>query len=119
MTNKGIIKQLIRGTCISLSTSIASASDAIIFKPDLTPHSGWLHYGIAILILLMISLFIAKKYRYRVIPIVNCQLIEKKYLGNKTIVYIIEYQRQRFLLADNQHALAVHPLTNEAAHESV
>ena len=46
-----------------------------------------------------------------------CQLVEKKYLGNKTVIYIIDYQQQRFILADNQQALAFHQLAQERADE--
>lgn len=104
---------------ISLFTPIAYASDAIMFKPEFVPKHGWLQYGVAILMLLVMSLLIAKKYKPRVLPHARCQLIEKKYLGNKTMVYIIEYQQQRFLLADNQNALAVHLLKNEDCNDSV
>lgn len=104
---------------ISLFTPLAQASEAIIFKPTFAPKQGWLLYALPILMLLVLSLLIAKKYKPRALPHANCNLVEKKYLGNKTIVYVIEYQQQRFLLADNQQALALHPLTSEAYHESM
>lgn len=85
-------------------------ADPIIFKQEFSPQNGWLNYGIAIIILLIIILVLAKKYKPQATGLTGCNLIEKKHLGNKTVVYIVEYQHQRFLLADNQHALAVHQI---------
>lgn len=89
------------------------ASEQIAFKQPFSPKNGWLSYAIAVAALLALLATLLKKYK----PVGNtrssCQLIEKKYLGNKTIVYVFEYQQQRFLLADNQQALALHPLNIE------
>lgn len=103
----------------TLFTPMALAVDPIVFKQPFSPHNGWLSYGIAVIVLLIIVLVIAKKHRPNVIQKSVCQLIEKKYLGNKTVVYVIDYQQQRFLLADNQHALAFHALIEGSANEQV
>ncbi len=86
------------------------AAEAITFKPDFSAKLTWLNYGVAILMLVIIALIIAKKHKPGIAKKSVCQLIEKKYLSNKTVVYVIEHQQQRFLLADNQHALAIHEL---------
>jgi len=85
-----------------------STTEPIVFKQEFSPKNGWFNYGLAITILLIVILVLAKKYKSKPLGPIGCQLIEKKHLGNKTVVYVIEYQQQRFLLADNQHALAIH-----------
>lgn len=99
-------------TAISLTlfAPISIANDRIIFKQKFSPHHGWLNYGMAILVLLTITWVLAKKYKPKTMLSDGCQLIEKKHIGNKTIIYIIDYQQQRFLLADNQQALTIHQL---------
>ena len=97
----------------------STTAEPIVFKPAFAPKNGWLNYGIALVILLVIILVLVKKHKPRSTLQPGCQLIEKKYLSNKTIMYIVEYQQQRFLLADNQQSLAIHalpdprPLTKE------
>jgi len=70
-------------------------------------------YVAVVIILLIISLLIARKNNRSKSHGSNCRLVDKKYLGNKTLVYVIEYQQQRFLLASNPQALAIHQLNNE------
>lgn len=93
-----------------LVNSKVLAMDSLTFKQSPSLHNGWLTYSMAIVILLGIVLVLAKKHRFALTQNSQCQLIEKKYLGNKTVVYVIDYQQQRFLLADNQHALSFHAL---------
>ena len=95
---------------LSVLTPAASSAEAITFKPDFSAKLSWLNYGVAIVLLVIIALIIAKKYKPNLAKKSVCQLVEKKYLSNKTVVYVIDYQQQRFLLADNQHALAIHEL---------
>lgn len=95
---------------LSFLPLVATSAEAITFKPDFSAKLSWLNYGVAIVMLVIIALIIAKKYKPNIAKKSVCQLIEKKYLSNKTVVYVIEHQQQRFLLADNQHALAIHEL---------
>lgn len=83
---------------------------SIVFKPVFSPQHGWLHYGMAMVILLVMVLILARIHKPRAVKLDGCQVIEKKHLGNKTVVYIVEYQQQRFLLADNQQGLVMHPV---------
>lgn len=103
----------------SFFTCIAQASEKIPFKEPFSPKNGWISYGIALIALLVILLTLLKKYKPALRHKSECNIIEKKYLGNKTVVYVFEYQQQRFLLADNQLALALQPLLNEAGNEIV
>lgn len=103
---------------MSLFSPVLLAAEPIVFKQELSPKNGWIHYGLTMGILLVFILVLAKKYNARSPDLINCQLIEKKHLGNKTVVYVIEYQQQRFLLADNQQALTMHPL-EQKIHEAI
>lgn len=95
----------------SFCSLAASAAEAITFKQPFSVKMNWLNYGITIVILLLIiALFIAKRHKPHQAKQSLCQLVEKKYLGNKTVLYVIDYQQKRFLLADNQQALAIHEL---------
>ncbi len=102
---------------LSLFTPLVMAGEPLVFKQPFTPKNSWLTYGSAIIMLLILVIVIAKKHKPGATQKPICQLVEKKYLGNKTVIYIIEYQQQRFLLADNQQALALHPLIQEATDE--
>ena len=99
------------------SGSTAHASETILFKQPFYPKHGWLTYGSAIILLLILVFIITKKHKPSSNQRQVCQLVEKKYLGNKTVVYILDYQQQRFILADNQHALALHQLVKETPDE--
>ena len=103
--------------CIGFMSPFAMASD-IAFKPPFAPHISAWHLGFILMAFLAIFLSIARKHKSRAIFVSTCQLIEKKHLNNKTMVYIIAVQNQRFLLADNQQSLALHALETENAHAS-
>ena len=85
----------------------------IAFKPPFTPHISGLNIGLTVMALLAIAFFLARKHKSNAIPLGACQLIEKKHLSHKNIVYVIGFQNQRFLLADNQHTLVWHALDTE------
>lgn len=84
--------------------------DPTIFKHEFSSQTSSVTYGITIFLLLVIMVILAKKNRPYSMNKSDCKLIEKKHLSHKTVVYVIEYQQQRFMLADNQQALAIHPL---------
>lgn len=88
----------------------STTANPIVFKQDITPATPWLQYGLVMAILLIFIVVLTRQYKSKTLRHAGCQLIEKKSLGNKTIIYVVEYQKQRFLLADNQHALAIHPV---------
>lgn len=87
-------------------SSSAFAKEPIHFKQAFVGKINWLPYGMVIILLLLAIFFISKKYKPKHQNKTLCQVIEKNYLGNKTVVYVIDYQEQRFLLADNQQALS-------------
>ena len=105
---------------LSLLSSIAlAASEPIVFKQAFSPRISWFTYGAVIVLLLGIVLAVAKKQKPGSTKKSACTIIEKTYLGNKTVVYVIDYQRQRFLLADNQHSLVLHSLIPENTNEQM
>ena len=93
-----------------VSTTANAVHQTIPFKAPFSPQYSWVTLAVTLAILVVVTLVIAKKYKPNTVCISPCRLIEKKYLSNKTIVYILEYQQQRFLLADNQQSIALHPL---------
>lgn len=84
--------------------------DPLIFKHDVSPQSGWLSYGVVILLLLVMIVLLAKKRKPFATNTTDFELIEKKHVSHKTVIYVMEYRQQRFILADNQQALAIYPL---------
>lgn len=90
------------------------SSTSIPYKQTIAPKQGWVSYTLTIIMLLVMVLILAKKFKPKHASSTSCRLVEKKQLGHKTVVYVIEYQHHRFLLADNQHALALHVLPHEA-----
>lgn len=102
-----------------MCTSVSYANEPLVFKPAFTPNYGWLAYSFALVLLLLIVFIISKKDRAGFNRKSILTLIEKKQISNKTVVYVIHYKQQHFLLADNQHALAIHPLIQEEPNEQV
>jgi len=93
--------------------SITYSQSALGFKPDPVHSIHWTPYLITLGILFMFLLFLAKKSKRLVKTNSQCQLIEKIPLHHKTQAYVVDYQGQRFLIAENQNALAIHPLQEE------
>lgn len=86
------------------------AQEQLNFKQESIPQIHWLSYGLALFILLVICIFLAKKSKNGINQTAQCKVIERIPLHHKARVYVIDYQGQQFLIADNQHALAIHPL---------
>ena len=91
----------------------------IVFKAAFTPTNGWFAYVTLLGVLLVIIAVIIKKYQQKPSLPRNCRLVETTRLGNKTVLYLVDYQQQRFLLADNQQSLALHFLNKKASDEAI
>lgn len=89
-------------------------AEKIPFKQTLEPRHGWMIYVLALVILTIIALILAKKNQSSLLQTSSCLVIDKKRLSPKTMLYVIEYHNQRFILADNQQSLALQSLTKEA-----
>ncbi|MGQ3891458.1 hypothetical protein [Legionella sp. CNM-4043-24] len=96
---------------ITALSGMAMAGDQLLFKQNLAPKISWMNYVVVLLLLIIGAVVIARKMK----PVASgksaCQVVEKKYLGNKTVIYVLNYHNQQFLLADNQQALTLYPLT--------
>jgi hypothetical protein len=102
--------QLIISVICFFGAKISSAAAVFHFKQPLIPKNSWLVYSSVLACMIVITLILSRRHKLNPSPKSECQLIEKKFLSNKTIIYIVDYQQQRFLLADNQQAIALHPL---------
>lgn len=103
------MKKIVSICLASLATNKALA-EGIHFKQAIEPKQGWFIYLITLAALIVLAIFLAKKPRQ---ALSSCLIVDKKRLGSKTTIYILEYQNQQFLLADSQQALALHALTKE------
>ena len=108
-----ILRLVLITATLSLSTLGRAASQTIGFKPPFSPQYNWLTMAFALVSLIIIALISLKKFKPGFSVPSECRLIEKKYLSNKTIIYILEYQKQRFLLADNHQSITIHALTSD------
>lgn len=94
----------------TLASYTAHAESNLVFKQEPVHHLHWVPYILVFGILVASLFFLAKKSKVLVKAAPQCKIIEKMPIQHKTQAYIIEYQGQRFLIADNQNALAIHPL---------
>ncbi|WP_058535523.1 hypothetical protein [Legionella saoudiensis] len=104
-----IVKQrwLLLGLLVS---PVLHAQSTLPFKEDPINHIHWIPYLAVLLILLIVLSIIAKRSKGLVKKVSQGQLIEKIPIHHKMQVYILDYQGQRFLIADNQNSLAIHPV---------
>ncbi|CAM4394499.1 MAG: hypothetical protein LEGION0403_FIIPPAGN_00791 [Legionella sp.] len=86
------------------------AQNTLTFKQDPINNIHWIPYLVILLILLIVLSFFAKRSKGLVKKNTQGQVIEKIPVHHKMHVYILDYQGQRFLIADNQNSLAIHPV---------
>jgi hypothetical protein len=91
----------------------AHAESTLVFKKEALGTLHWFPYLVVLGVLLVALLVLAKKSAYLTKNHAKDLLVEKIALNQKTQVYVLNYQGQRFLIADNQNALAIHPLTQD------
>lgn len=97
------------------------SAQTIAFKQPFIPKDGFLNYGVVILMLIALVVMLARKFKPRDLSQLTCKVkvIEKTYLSNKTVMYMLQYQDQRFLLVDNQHALAIQEIQNVPTYDGL
>ena len=91
-------------------SSTVQAESALTFKQESLDNAHCFLYIIVISSLFALLFFLAKKSTRLMNTSPKCQIIEKIRIHHKTSAYIIDYRGQHFLIADNQNALAIHPL---------
>lgn len=95
------------------------AKEELVFKKELISNPHWYSYGLVLFLLLISIIFLARYSKKTGVTELKCKVVERINIQHKTKVYVIDYQGQQFLLADNQHALAIHPLHQSGLpHES-
>ncbi|MDI1352534.1 MAG: hypothetical protein PSV35_07160 [bacterium] len=97
-----------------LLSSNVMAQEALTFKQDLESTMHWIPYSLLLLSLVIVLLVLSKYAKKTIHPQSQCTIVEKLHIHHKTTAVIISYQGQQFLIADNQHALAIHALQNRA-----
>ncbi|MDR3443418.1 MAG: hypothetical protein P4L65_10450 [Legionella sp.] len=112
------INHIFWGFMICLSSSL-HADSALGFKKDLVSQVHWTPYLLGLGFLFVALIVLAKKSKGFIKTNAQCQLIESIFIHYKTKVHVIEYHGQRFLIADNQQALAIHPLHKEEVQPSL
>lgn len=90
-----------------------NALHGLQFKHAIEPGYNWFIYLVSLAALLTLAAVLAKKCRAGLLAQSSCLIVDKQQLGTKTTIYVLEYQNQRFLLADNQQALTLQALTRE------
>lgn len=93
-----------------LLTTPLYAEEAIVFKKELFSPHYWFPYGLVLIVLLIVVFILAKNSKKLISPHSPGIVVEKTSINHKTKVYIINYQGQKFLLADNQNSLAIQAL---------
>lgn len=86
---------------------------AVHFKQELSPTVHWYPYALMLLLLFVALLLLAKYAKKTSSASRQGMLVEQITLHHKSKAYIIEYQGQAFLIADNQRALAIQPIKKE------
>lgn len=84
------------------------AQASLPFKKDITVSSPWMPC-VLIMILLFIILWVLARY---VGPKTGAnqkaKIIDNIAIHHKTKAYVLDYQGQHFLIAENQNAIAIH-----------
>ena len=86
------------------------AQAALSFKQELSTDVHWLPYCLVLFTLLVILVIFSKWTKKTSRLPKQCRIIEKTLIHHKTKAYIIDYEGQRFLIADNQNAIAIQRL---------
>lgn len=102
-------------TVLCLLTYSLSAQATVQFKSEVGTSTHWLAYTSVLIILLVIVLLLGKYSKKNRLTSSKAHLLETITIHYKTKAYVIEYQGQRFLIADNQNAIAIHALPHEVS----
>lgn len=109
---------LLNGLLLYLITPQVLA-EKIRFKQIIEPKKGWLFYFTAIIVLSFLAFLFARRVKPNLSRQSSWLVIDKKKLNAKTSLYLVEFQKQQFLIADNQQALALHSLNKENSNDSL
>ena len=102
-------------TAVGLLTYSLLGQAALQFKNEVVSSTHWLPYASVLVILLAVLLVLSKYSNKNRITNAKANLLETIPIHYKTKAYVIEFQGQRFLIADNQNAIAIHALKHETS----
>lgn len=102
--------RIAQSTVLLFLSSVLHAQSTLAFKKEPLSTVHWFPYLLVLAILLVALLVLAKKSKGLTKNNGKNLIIEKIPINHKTQIYVLDYQGQRFLIADNQNALAIHPL---------
>lgn len=86
------------------------ANGSINFKKELSASPHWLPYLIALIAVGAILFYLAKLNKTKAPKVSKCSLVEQLTLNHKTKVYVVAFEQQQFMIADNLNGLAIHAL---------
>lgn len=86
------------------------AEEAITFKKELVTSTHWLSYGLVLLVLISFLFLFAKNTKKVLGTSTQLKVLERIAIHHKTRVYVLDYQGQQFLLADNQNSVTIQAL---------
>jgi biopolymer transport protein ExbD len=86
------------------------AGASLSFKKDAVATMQYIPYCFVMLVLLIILWVLAKYLRPKIKSKQEAKLLDTIAIHNKTKAYILVYQNQQFLIAENPNAIAIHVL---------
>ncbi|KTD51325.1 flagellar biosynthetic protein FliO [Legionella quateirensis] len=92
------------------------ANQPVVFKKELVTNTHWSPYVLILFVLLAVLFILAQYSKKSKTTSSKCKVIEQVSVHNKTKIFVIDYQGQQFLLADNQNALTLLPLQDTELH---
>jgi hypothetical protein len=104
-----LMRQLAMFILIGAANTL-QAAEPLLFKKDEVASIPWVPYGLVFFILISTVFILAKNLKKTSYVQANFKVIEKIAVHHKTKLYVIDYQGQKFLVADNQNSLAIQAL---------
>ncbi len=101
------------GFIICMWPLYSTAANTLPFKTELVTHHSWYSYGFILAGLLSILIILAKMTQSKIKHSTNGKVLDHFPIHHKTKAYVVDYQGQRFLIAEHQNALAIHPLQKD------
>ncbi|WP_147279844.1 flagellar biosynthetic protein FliO [Legionella worsleiensis] len=92
------------------------ANQPLVFKKDLMTNHHWPSYTLIVSALFGILLWIYQYLGKTKNTNSQFKIIEQLAVHHKTKIYVIDYQGQQFLLADNQNTLSLIPFQGTKSH---
>lgn len=86
------------------------AKAALQFKNDAVLSVHWLPYAVVLSVLLLIAWGLAKYIKPKALVQQKGRILDTVTIHHKTKAYVLDYQGQHFLIAENPNAIAIQAL---------